>query len=41
MTTDIFMQVLLSGMACAGLVTIFGFGVSAAIDLFKHLGGVR
>ncbi len=41
MTTDIFMQVLLSGMTCAGLVSIFGLGISAAIDLFKHLGGIR
>ena len=40
-TQVIFLDVLVSGMICAGLVTLFGLGVGVSIELFKSFGGVR
>lgn len=39
--SEVIMQGFLWGVSCAGIATIFGFGVGAAIDLFKLFGGVR
>lgn len=35
------LQVIVSGITCYGVITLFGLGIGAAIDLLKLFGGVR